>query len=625
MNNSIRYARRMAIFPQINDFYHIDSCADPTDPASMLLPRVAEVVRRLRVHYDDARVIFCLPGDFLHPSWLSRIHHGAQMVDVLMEAGVDVVTLGNHEFDFDPHFTPAHLIEAITRSGRMTSNRFAPGGRKITWMASNRLPWESSRVQPPPETREAIDRLVLPDALYIRVANDHVIALFGLMKDGCYEGFFEAGDSLYRCADLIRLAKNEHIDGHGWVRPSDFSFVAMTHQDLDVDRQMVDRCPQVRLVIGGHDHEVEEPENRPTLWNGEPSRSLIVKAKSNARTMCVSFVNWFPASEASELFERYGGMEGAVKMVGKFNLDQMLRTMLLNSPDRLKQGGAVFRDLQDDVLRDVRKTLNAHVFDNKSGGLAGFTLDGSWTLDMQDARLQKLVVAHAPTKRRIEHWLALTKPYVTDLVEAPCTLVIEDSVVRRRSSNFGNFVADVVSGRQLARGGNRQIVDIGLVNAGSFRIQRNIAKGEMMTTRTLGDIFLHDNRIVVFPQVPGETVRKMIELTLTRLGARREEGDGHFLQISGLAVRNRAGGSPEIFVQDGSGARVALQNEQTYRVATTAYLATNAASPFKMYFDDLMGADAEPCIRTAVERELLALGRDLRLADEDRWLEPDRP
>ena len=89
MSEGIKNAFPFVVFVQLNDLYHIDSLMDPTDPDSFTLPRVATRLNRLRVEYGEQRVIFCLPGDFLNPSCLSRTHLSQQMIAVLNQMGLN--------------------------------------------------------------------------------------------------------------------------------------------------------------------------------------------------------------------------------------------------------------------------------------------------------------------------------------------------------------------------------------------------------------------------------------------------------------------------------------------------------------------------------------------------------
>ena len=101
MNNpSISSRLRPVLFVQINDIYHIDASADYLNSKSLLLPRVATLLKGMRGSYGRKRVFFCLPGDFLGLSCLSQEFKGKQMIDVLNSMAPDFVTFGNHEFDF---------------------------------------------------------------------------------------------------------------------------------------------------------------------------------------------------------------------------------------------------------------------------------------------------------------------------------------------------------------------------------------------------------------------------------------------------------------------------------------------------------------------------------------------
>ncbi|MEM5317169.1 bifunctional metallophosphatase/5'-nucleotidase [Paraburkholderia sp. JHI869] len=608
MNKHMRFAQRMAIFPQINDFYHIDALADPTDPASLLLPHVGEIVNRLRKHYERDRVIFCLPGDFLNPSYLSQIFSGEQMIDVLNTIGVNAVTLGNHEFDFDDNcFTPSHLIRLIEKCP------------SIHWLASNRLPWEMSSVAPTAETRAAIDRLILKDALLIHVADDHTIVLLGLMKEGLYEGFFEAGNSVECCERLIRSAKDKQIDAYDVLRKSDLSFVAMTHQDVAFDEALVDRCAEIRLIIGGHDHDVAEPQNRPNIWDGEPSRSLIVKAKSNARTMCVSFVNWFPEREVRKLVKRYQTVRAVMEKIAKTNLEQLLRTILLDNPNRGAEPPVLFQELCNELLPLVYRSMNIHGFNSsRTGQIASFSVDACLVLDMLDTRVRKLVSTHAETQHCIERWTERSRNHIRLITISPCLLELENAVIRRRSTNFGNFVADVISGRQCKRSTNRGFADIGFVTAGTFQLQRNIVAGEAITNRTMYDSFCYANSIVLFTGVAGHVIRDIMQVTLTELQRAPARGDSRFLQISGIEVDTITGLHARITCVDAVGKRSLLDDNERYSVATSNYVA--ATTHFRRFFADLTPTTLESCLRTSVTEELEALNGQFMPDKSNRWI-----
>ncbi|HEX8183783.1 MAG TPA: metallophosphoesterase, partial [Blastocatellia bacterium] len=80
---------------QLNDIYQIA----PVDRGRRGgLARVATI--RKKILSESPQTLFLLAGDFVSPSVASRLFKGKQMIDALNSAGLDIATLGNHEFDF---------------------------------------------------------------------------------------------------------------------------------------------------------------------------------------------------------------------------------------------------------------------------------------------------------------------------------------------------------------------------------------------------------------------------------------------------------------------------------------------------------------------------------------------
>jgi 2',3'-cyclic-nucleotide 2'-phosphodiesterase (5'-nucleotidase family) len=85
-------------FLLVNDVYRIDENNDGRGG----LARFAGAVRRERGRaLAEQRRLFCIhAGDTLSPSLMSSFDHGAHMIDLFNEAGLDIFVPGNHEFDF---------------------------------------------------------------------------------------------------------------------------------------------------------------------------------------------------------------------------------------------------------------------------------------------------------------------------------------------------------------------------------------------------------------------------------------------------------------------------------------------------------------------------------------------
>src|SRR5688500_16080264 len=80
-------------FLQINDVYSTVPVADVGGVA-----RVATLKQRIAAEGNTP--FFILAGDFLSSSVASTVFKGEQMIAALNAAGLDMATLGNHEFDF---------------------------------------------------------------------------------------------------------------------------------------------------------------------------------------------------------------------------------------------------------------------------------------------------------------------------------------------------------------------------------------------------------------------------------------------------------------------------------------------------------------------------------------------
>src|SRR6188474_1826689 len=90
---------------QLNDVYS----TVPVDGVGGLA-RVATLKQRLT--RADAATLMMLAGDFLSSSVASTIFKGEQMIAALNAAGLDVATLGNHEFDFGAEILLQRMAEA---------------------------------------------------------------------------------------------------------------------------------------------------------------------------------------------------------------------------------------------------------------------------------------------------------------------------------------------------------------------------------------------------------------------------------------------------------------------------------------------------------------------------------
>lgn len=218
---------------QVNDVYS----TVPIDGVGGLA-RVATLKRQLAA--SGRTPFLVLAGDFLSPSVASSVFKGSQMIAALNAAGLDLATLGNHEFDFGDEV----LIERMREA-------------KWQWVVSNVV---DTRTGKP-----------------IGGAAPYVIKTFGGLKVGfiglCLNtseisgvklAHTRIGDPLAAAARYLPLLRR----GGATV------IVAVTHLAFETDRALVQKFPQIDLIIGGHEHyPITATENR----------TLVSKAGSDAR------------------------------------------------------------------------------------------------------------------------------------------------------------------------------------------------------------------------------------------------------------------------------------------------------------------------------------------------------
>jgi 2',3'-cyclic-nucleotide 2'-phosphodiesterase (5'-nucleotidase family) len=138
-----------------------------------------------------------------------------------------------------------------------------------------------------------------------------------------------------------------------------------------------------------------------------------------------------------------------------------------------------------------------------------------------------------------------------------------------------------------------------LINGGSFRLGRDLLKGEPVTDLILGDIFYFDNEVVLY-ELSGEQLTAVLHKSI----ALRHQGD--FLQVAGLLVR---GGSPE----------PALNPADNYRVATTEYVASQCKHYRDIFGTGTLIRSIGP-LQPLVAARLTAVADESSFSNKSRWI-----
>jgi len=286
---------------QINDAYQLEAVDDGRRGG---MARLATLVKDLRA--KNPNTLFLLAGDFLSPSVLSTYLKGRQMIAVLDAIGMDAVTFGNHEFDFGP----AVLVE------RMRESRFA---------------WISSNVRDP-RTGAALggaqhDRILTLGGLRV--------GLLGLTLTETAHRSAGARDLIFD--DPIRVG----VDTANALRRRGAQVViAITHQDMEADRELGDKAA-IDLIVGGHEHE-------PLV--AESARAIVTKAGSDARYL-VQIDLW--ATRDGRLVERSWTFH---EVSTRYPPDPAIEKMVARYAEEFQRelGGAVGRT---EIALDARRQI----------------------------------------------------------------------------------------------------------------------------------------------------------------------------------------------------------------------------------------------------------------------------
>ncbi len=219
---------------QINDVYS-------TVPVDGLggLARVATIKKQVAAAGQVPLLL--LGGDFLSSSVASAVFKGEQMIAALNAAGLDIATLGNHEFDFGVDV----LVE------RMKQSRF-------DWVIANLLDRRTGRPigDAPPYVMRTVGGL--------RIGIIGLCLVTDSMASPVVRQRVETIDPLLAAARYVPEMKAAGAE----------VIVALTHLGFATDRELAARFPDIDVIVGGHEH---YPITTVT------GRTLITKAGSDAR------------------------------------------------------------------------------------------------------------------------------------------------------------------------------------------------------------------------------------------------------------------------------------------------------------------------------------------------------
>ncbi len=239
---------------QINDVYS-------TVPVDGLggVARVATVKKELQA--AGRTPLLMIGGDFLASSVASSVFKGEQMIAAFNAMGLDVATLGNHEFDFGVDMLLTRMTQA-----------------KWQWVIANVIDRKTNAIiggAPP---------------YVIREANGLKVGILGLclldegMNNPELKTRLNLLDPLDTAARYVPEMKQQGAD----------VIIALTHLRIWADQALADRVPDIDLIVGGHEH------YPITVTTG---RTLITKAGMDARNIARVDITKRPGGAIDRYYE----------------------------------------------------------------------------------------------------------------------------------------------------------------------------------------------------------------------------------------------------------------------------------------------------------------------------------
>ncbi|MCB9948106.1 MAG: 5'-nucleotidase C-terminal domain-containing protein [Rhodospirillaceae bacterium] len=200
---------------RIVHFNDIDRMAD--DDGRGGLPKLATVIAQAREGAEH--VLITHGGDTISPSLLSGIDRGAHFIELLNQVGIDVMTLGNHEYDFGPDVMVERVAEA--EFPVLSANSVAPGG--------------------------GLPEGVLANTTF--TFDDWTIGVFGLTTPTTAERSSPAPVT-FRDVNEVAAEQAAELEAQG----ADF-VIALAHTTMSEDDRLIAQAA-MPLILGGDDHDL---------------------------------------------------------------------------------------------------------------------------------------------------------------------------------------------------------------------------------------------------------------------------------------------------------------------------------------------------------------------------------
>lgn len=320
------------------------------------LARLMTLVNRERAAAEHS--VFTHGGDTISPSLLSGFDKGAHIIDLFNEAELDLMVLGNHEFDFGAAVTRERIAEA-----------------RFPFLGANAID----------STGTLIEGTL---ATWTREVGPYTVGFIGLTTPETPEISSAEGVTFKPLVETARgLSENLRSNGADLI-------VALAHTGIVEDLELVNGDSGIDILLSGHDHlEI-------TYYNGQ--RAFVEAGSQGEKLMVVEVTMDTVESRGKQVFVwepqfrivSTAGVEPDAAMAAKVQtyLDQLSKeldvalgkssTPLDSRRASVRGGETAIGNLIADAMR---QGVNADVAITNGGGIRGDkTYDAGTTLTRRD-------------------------------------------------------------------------------------------------------------------------------------------------------------------------------------------------------------------------------------------------
>lgn len=237
------------------------------------ISRLATAIKHLREKkaQEDQPLLLLSGGDFLGGtpfSWL-LLRGLAPELMLMQQLGYDVITIGNHEFDYGPdllanYFFAAGYPRAWEKTVLLSSNLEAPAGH--------------------PLLEVGIKKTYLKE-----LENGLTVGFLGLLGQEAYSLAPLAKEMVFlhphdAAKEYVNSLKRQGAD----------VIIAITHAGLEEDRELAKEVPGIHLIVGGHCH---TPLKEPELVHN----TILVQAGSSMEYLGILELSYHKEKDALQI------------------------------------------------------------------------------------------------------------------------------------------------------------------------------------------------------------------------------------------------------------------------------------------------------------------------------------